>query len=138
MSSIDRGSAAGGDVGRRLLVLVVDDDEMVRDVTLQRLTGLGYGVLGASSGREALEVLSRGAVVDLLLTDIRMADGMQGPDLVKEARRLRPRLKVLFASGSLDDAMVQEGRATGNAEPLVKPFSKARLMERVRTALMTE
>ena len=81
-------------------ILVVDDDQLVRDMTLRRLTKLGYRAIAAASGAEALEALASGADIDLLLTDIRMPGGLHGPALAKEARRLRPQIKVLFVSGA--------------------------------------
>ena len=77
-------------------ILVVDDDQLVRDVTLRRLKGLGYRAIAAASGAEALEALASGADIDVLLTDIRMPGGLHGPALAREARRLQPQIEVLF------------------------------------------
>lgn len=117
-------------------ILVVDDDEFVRDAMLRRLISLGYRAIAAATGAEALEALSSGVDIDLLLTDIRMPGGMHGPALAKEARRLRPQIKVLFVSGAPDDDTLLQGRAGEGAwHLLLKPCTKAELAEKVREVL---
>ncbi len=71
-------SAAGA---RSEQVLLVDDNEDVRAVALRQLTSLGYRVIAASSGEEALEILKRGIEIDLLFTDVVMPNGMGGREL---------------------------------------------------------
>ncbi len=80
-------------------ILVVEDDPRVRRVSIRRLKELGYTVLEAESGPAALTVLREEKPIDVLFTDIVMAGGMTGIDLAQEARRLRPKLKILFTSG---------------------------------------
>jgi CheY-like chemotaxis protein len=116
-------------------ILVVDDDQLIRDVTLRRLTSLGYRAFAAATGAEALEALASGADVDLLLTDIRMPGGLHGPALAKEARRLRPQIKVLFVSGAPDDTLLQEDADEDSAQLLLKPCTKAELAEKIREVL---
>jgi CheY-like chemotaxis protein len=116
-------------------ILVVDDDQLIRDVTLRRLTSLGYRAIAAASGAEALEALASGADVDLLLTDIRMPGGLHGPALAKEARRLRPQIKVLFVTGAPDDALLQEAADADDEQLLLKPCTKAELAEKLREVL---
>jgi CheY-like chemotaxis protein len=77
-------------------ILIVDDDELVRASAATLIGSLGYRVLSAGSGPEALEVLRQDTPVDLMFTDVFMPGGMHGPQLVAAARRLRPDLKVLF------------------------------------------
>lgn len=108
-------------------ILVVDDDPLVRDVTLRRLTSLGYHAIAAASGSEALAALSDGAAIDLLITDVHMPGEMHGPDLAKAAQRMRPQIKVLFLSGAVDEG--------SDVNLLVKPCSKAELNEKVREVL---
>ena len=115
-------------------ILVVDDDQMIRDVTLRRLASLGYRAIAAASGAEALEALASGADVDLLLTDIRMPGELHGPALAKEARRLRPRIKVLFVTGAPDDTLPHED-ADEDGQLLLKPCTKAELAEKIREVL---
>jgi CheY-like chemotaxis protein len=116
-------------------ILVVDDDQFIREVTLRRLTSLGYRAIAAATGAEALEALASGADVDLLLTDIRMPGGLHGPALAKEARRLRPRIKVLFVSGAPDDTLLQEDADKDGGQLLLKPCTKAELAEKIREVL---
>ena len=117
-------------------ILVVDDDQLIRDVTQRRLTSLGYRAIAAASGAEALEALASGADVDLLLTDIRMPGDLHGPALAKEARRLRPQIKVLFVSGAPDDdTLLQNGAGEDAAHLLLKPCTKAELAEKIREVL---
>jgi CheY-like chemotaxis protein len=117
-------------------ILVVDDDQMIRDVTQRRLTSLGYRAIAAASGAEALEALASGAHIDLLLTDIRMPGGLHGPALAREARRLRPQIKVLFVSGAPDDDTLLQGAAGEDAwDLLLKPCTKAELAEKIREVL---
>jgi CheY-like chemotaxis protein len=116
-------------------ILVVDDDQLIRDVTLRRLSSLGYRAIAAASGAEALEALASGADVDLLLTDIRMPGGLHGPALAKEARRLRPQIKVLFVTGAPDDTLLQDGADEDGGQLLLKPCTKAELAEKIREVL---
>jgi CheY-like chemotaxis protein len=79
-------------------ILLVDDDELVRKSAATLMASLGYRVLSAGSGSEALEVLRQDGPIDLLFTDVFMPGGMHGPQLVAAARRLRPELRILFTS----------------------------------------
>lgn len=126
------GISSGG-CGAR--ILVVDDDDLVRDVTMRRLTSLGYRPLAAASGAAALDVLSDSAEIDLLLTDIVMPGDMHGVDLAREAQRLRPQIKILFASGYLDEGLLEGGPIDGGLHVLMKPCTKAELAEKVREIL---
>ena len=117
-------------------ILVVDDDQLVRDLTLRRLTRLGYRAIAAASGAEALEALASGADVDLLLTDIRMPGGLDGPALAQEVRRLRPQIKVLFVSGAPEDnTLLRDASGEHTCQLLLKPCSKAELAETIRDLL---
>jgi CheY-like chemotaxis protein len=116
-------------------ILVVDDDQLIRDVMLRRLTSLGYRAIAAATGAEALEALASGAHVDLLLTDICMPGGLHGPALAKEARRLRPQIKVLFVSGAPDDTLLQADADEDGGQLLLKPCTKAELAQKIREVL---
>jgi CheY-like chemotaxis protein len=117
-------------------ILVVDDDQLIRDVMQRRLTSLGHRAIAAASSAEALEALASGAHIDLLLTDIRMPGGLQGPALAREARRLLPQIKVLFVSGAPDDDTLLQGGAGKNSwHLLLKPFTKAELADKIREVL---
>jgi PAS domain S-box-containing protein len=124
--------------GGRERVLVVDDDAGVLDLAVHHLTALGYRVLPARSGEEALAVLGGPDAprVDLLFTDVVMPGGMNGLVLAERARALRPGLRVLLASGYSDD-LVARGTPTpgGGADVLAKPYRRIDLAERLRAAL---
>jgi PAS domain S-box-containing protein len=104
-------------------VLVVEDDQRVRRVSVRRLKELGYVVIEADSGSAALAVLDREEPIDLLFTDIVMAGGMTGVELAHEARRRRRELKILFTSGYAEPAVMKGGRLPTNAGWLGKPYS---------------
>jgi signal transduction histidine kinase/CheY-like chemotaxis protein len=89
-------SDAGDKVGA---VLVTEDDPDVLTIAAETLRLLGYEVHTASNAAEALAILKRGTPIDILFTDIVMPNGMNGIDLAREARRLRPGIRVLLASG---------------------------------------
>ena len=118
-------------------VLAVDDDRGVLDLAVHHLTALGYRVLSAGGGEEALGVLGRTqGRVNLLFTDIAMpGGGFNGLVLAERARALRPGLRVLFATGYSDDLVVRGTPTPGNAAVLAKPYRRADLAERVRAAL---
>lgn len=95
----DGATAPGLPRGNGQLVLVVEDDEGVRRVTVSRLMQLGYKVVEAANGPDALAVLERTPDIGLLFTDMVMPGGMSGADLAAATRTKFPRLPVLFTSG---------------------------------------
>lgn len=113
-------------------ILVVEDDEDVRNYSSESLRELGYTVLEARNARAALQMLERHAEVAVIFTDIGLPGGMNGRQLGEEARRLRPTLKVLFTSGYARNAIVHEGRLDPGVELLTKPFTQAALGEKLR------
>jgi PAS domain S-box-containing protein len=127
--------AASAPAPRTMAVLLVEDDPRVRKVTARRLRGLGYAPIEAGDARAALEVLGRRDEVDLLFTDIVMPGGMSGVDLAREARRLRPGLKILFTSGYADQAATERGMVTENARWLAKPYRTEDLAQALRELL---
>jgi PAS domain S-box-containing protein len=115
-------------------VLVVEDDARVRRVTVSRLTGLGYCVIEASNGLEALEHLTQHDDIALLFTDIVMPGGMAGDELAAEVRILRPEIKVLFTSGYAEPTIAgRELAQSGNW--LKKPYTARELGNRLRELL---
>ena len=112
-------------------VLLVEDDPDIRDFVARTLTGFGYRVREAATGREALALLAPGAPVDLLLSDMTMPGGISGYDLVLEARRQQPELRVLLMSGFTDMA----GQLPADCALLEKPFQKLDLARAVRLTL---
>ena len=118
------------------IVLLVEDNESLRQTTLRVLDGLGYRVVEAEDGPNALAILRSGEAIDLLFTDVVMPNGMSGFELAVEARRLRPDLKVLFASGFSEVAADARFHGNGNDAPLLtKPYRKDQVAWQVRSIL---
>jgi len=124
-----------GEAGSSELVLLVEDEELIRSLAEQILTDRGYRVVAASSATEALErVADGGEGIDLLLTDVVMP-GLSGLDLAQRLRRRQPGLRVLFMSGYADSPLLRAGLAAEGAGFLQKPFSAEVLERRVRDLL---
>lgn len=115
-------------------VLVVEDDHHVRAHVVGLLTRLGYSVLTATNGEQALRLLESGAEVDLLFVDIVMP-GMSGWDLAECARAVLPGVRVLFTSGYPLDSLEETGRAPVGVPIIMKPYRKLDLATRLREAL---
>jgi CheY-like chemotaxis protein len=115
-------------------ILIVDDDDTVRPFAVGLIQRLGYRALSARSGVEALEILRQDTDIDLLFTDLFMPGGMHGPQLATEARRLRPGLKVLFASGYLDYSVLKRGLDPGIGQ-ISKPYWPDELAAKLREVL---
>ena len=116
-------------------ILLVEDDDAVRDVTRRILTASGYRVLTAESPETALSLLARRSEpLHLLLTDVVMP-GMSGPQLAREVVALVPGIRVLFQSGYSDAAIAQDGAFDGGTALLAKPFSMVSLRQKVRSVL---
>jgi signal transduction histidine kinase/ActR/RegA family two-component response regulator len=116
-------------------ILLVEDEDQVRNLTRVMLKREGYRVLEAAGGEEALPLIrNRRERIDLLLTDIVMPR-MRGTELAKEARAVRPRLKVLYMSGYTDTSVVSRGAIEPEAPFIQKPFSALDLYEKVRQCL---
>jgi two-component system, cell cycle sensor histidine kinase and response regulator CckA len=113
-------------------VLLVEDEPMVRSVAERALTRHGYQVITADNGEDALEILSRGEPIDLLISDVVMP-GMDGPTMVREARKSRPELKILFMSGYAEEQL-RKSIDIENVNFLPKPFSVTELAEAARNA----
>ena len=110
------------------VVLVADDESVVRDMARRILEGGGYKVIEAVDGAEAVKTLESGAEVDLLMADLEMPN-LAGEEMVRQCRVTHPDLKVLYVSGVIDrllDArpLLWEGEAFLN-----KPFTPGGLLE---------
>ena len=116
-------------------ILVVDDEEALREVTRRILTRNGYTVVTASSGAEAIDIAASGVgPIDLLITDVIMP-AMQGPTVANEVRKLRPGIRVLFMSGHAQPVLEAEAVLGTEFLLLEKPFDQAMLLENVRKVL---
>jgi PAS domain S-box-containing protein len=116
-------------------ILLVEDDAGVRALLRQVLSPLGYTLLEAGNGQEALRLLADYPdPIHLLLTDVVMP-GISGKTLAEEASRTRPDLKMLFMSGYTDEAIVQHGVPDAEAAFLQKPFSLMALAAKIRSVL---
>jgi CheY-like chemotaxis protein len=116
-------------------ILVIEDDLLVRRVTVRALEGSGYRVIPAASGEEALGIARQpGVGLDMVVTDVVMP-GMSGREVVDELRRSRPAIPALFVSGYTQDAIAQRGVLDSGLEFLSKPFTPATLVGRVRAML---
>jgi signal transduction histidine kinase len=113
------------------VVLVVEDNPDVRSVTVAQLSSLGYSPIEADSAAAALAILESSQPVDLLFTDIIMPGGMSGIDLAAAAEKIRPGLKVLYASGFPGASMEDRFAAIRNAL-LIKPFRRTDLGRKIR------
>ncbi|MBU4610209.1 response regulator [Achromobacter sp. GG226] len=124
------GLAAGTQIaGPVRTVLLVDDDDAVREVTAILLEDLGCDVIQASTGQAALEILRSGRAVDVLMTDFAMPR-MNGAELARAARALDPTLPLIFVTGYAE----LRGLEIPDAQLLQKPFGESDLMERVQRA----
>ena len=127
-SSLARGS--GGET-----ILVVEDEKAVRELTVRILQQLGYLILTASSGNEALEISAgHDGHIDLLLTDVVMPN-MSGRQLADHLQQSRPQTKVLFLSGYTENTVVHHGVLDAGVDFLPKPFSRENLSKKLREVL---
>ncbi len=114
-------------------ILVAEDAEQLRRAIQNGLTSLGYEVLTAANGREALETLPE-HTVDLVLTDVVMPE-LGGEALLRHLRSTAPDLRVIAMTGHATDTDIQQLRAAGFAEAIHKPFSIEKLTEMIRNVL---
>jgi PAS domain S-box-containing protein len=118
--------------GKNEIVLVVEDDADVRAYSCETLSELGYDVLSAETGAAGLRLLDGNPGIRVLFTDVGLPGGMNGRQLAEEARKRRPDLKVLFTTGYARNAIVHDGRLDAGVDLITKPFSQARLAEKLR------
>jgi PAS domain S-box-containing protein len=118
-------------------LLVVEDDESVREFTEEALRSEGWTVLSAADPTDALAIAARESQrIDLLLTDV-VLPGMSGGDLALRLCAIRPGLRVLFVSGYADEDVMGRGGLAPGAQLLEKPFTPAQLRDRVYQILQS-
>jgi nitrogen-specific signal transduction histidine kinase len=115
-------------------VLVVEDEEVVREVAARLLQRQGYRVLVAANADEALQLFEQHASIDVLLTDVVMP-GASGPELTRELAERRPGLKAIYMSGYTDEAIAQHGVLNPGIALLRKPFTSETLGRKIREVL---
>ena len=116
-------------------VLLVEDEEMVREMATEILQECGYAVLQAKDGHEALRLVRQHkAEIHLMLTDVVMPR-MSGRELAEQLMPLRPNIKVLYMSGYTDDAIVHHGVLDEGTAFIGKPFTMEALARKVRETL---
>ncbi len=120
--------------GQGETILLVEDEDRVRSFTAEVLRDLGYNVITASGGPEALRMLENGFKASLLFTDVVMPD-MTGRQLVDAALKIAPDMKVLYATGYTRNAVVHNGIVDPGTNFLEKPFSVEKLALKIRTIL---
>lgn len=116
-------------------ILVVEDDQEVRAVTVNMLADLGYDTVEASNGREAIEVFGRTAEIDLLFTDVVLPGIMSGIEIAEQAAERYPGIKILLTSGYAETVLDRHGAMEKNIPLIHKPFRKATLAQTLREIL---
>lgn len=116
------------------VVLIVEDDDQVRELTVEMLLDLGYGVIEARDGVDALRTLDLHPEICLLFTDV-VLPGMNGRQLAEEASKKRPGLKVLFTTGYTRNAIVHSGMLDPGVNLLPKPASRDQMAAKIRSVL---
>lgn len=116
-------------------ILLVEDDELVRAYAAAQLASLGYKIVPASSGQEALDALREIADIDLLFTDVIMPGGLNGRQLAEKARKIRSNIPILLTSGHTENAKVHQHSLCGGIQFLNKPYRPGELAAKLRLML---
>ena len=125
---------AGSDRGRGETILIVEDDEGVRQYASEILRDLNYQVIEAKDAASALRLLEAGKPFDLMLTDV-VLPGKNGRELADEVARRRPEVKVVFMTGYSRNAIVHQGRLDPGTELISKPLIEATVARKIRQVL---
>jgi signal transduction histidine kinase/DNA-binding response OmpR family regulator len=116
-------------------ILVVEDDAAVRAAAVESLTELGYRVLKAENGEQALAILASGVAVDVLFTDVIMPGPVGARELARRALEMQPKILVLYTSGYTQNAIVHNGKLDEDALLLSKPYRREDLARKLRAML---
>ncbi len=122
--------------GKGEIILVVEDEVAVRDLACMALRKRGYQVLHAPNGPDAIEVWNKSpGVVDLLLTDMVMPNGMSGSELAKDLAARNPKLKIIYTSGYSPEILKQDSLLAQGINFLPKPYDLPALLKAIRLCL---
>ena len=113
------------------VVLVIDDDPIIRMLVAEILSDSGYAVIEAPDGPAGLKVLESNARIDLLITDVGLPGGMNGRQVADAARLGRPGLKVLFITGYAENAVIGQSRLDNGMFVMTKPFQMDSIAQRI-------
>jgi PAS domain S-box-containing protein len=122
-------------VGGNETILVVEDDDGVRDVTVSLLTELGYRVLKARDAQGGLAIVDSGVPIDVLFSDVVMPGPLKSRDLAVKAKARIPNLAVLFTSGYTENSIVHGGRLDPGVNLLSKPYTREALARKIRQVI---
>jgi signal transduction histidine kinase/CheY-like chemotaxis protein len=116
-------------------ILVVDDEIALMEMAQDILESVGYHVLTACNGADALEILSNSPEIDLLFSDVVMPNGMNGYELSEQATNKQSDLKVLLTSGITEDLVPHKSHSANKGKLLKKPYNLSQLVKQVRSTL---
>ncbi|TNM66428.1 hybrid sensor histidine kinase/response regulator [Aliirhizobium smilacinae] len=125
-------------VGGTETVLVVEDDEQVRNTVIETLTDLGYRVLSAKDAQAGLNVVDSGIPIDVIFTDVVMPGPMKSREMARRAKERLPNLAVLFTSGYTENSIVHGGILDVGVELLSKPYTREALARRIRHVIANQ
>jgi CheY-like chemotaxis protein len=117
------------------LILLVDDEPLIRMVAAEQLEELGYSVIEAADAQSALKILNSPSIINLLITDVGLPGGMNGRQLADAARVARPALEVLFITGYAENAVLNHGHLDQGMHVLTKPFQMDTFARRVKSLI---
>jgi len=116
-------------------ILVVEDDERVRETALMLLSDLGYRVLKAVDAASALAIVESGVAIDMIFTDVVMPGPIRSTELVRQARTRLPHVAILYTSGYTQNAVVHGGRLDADVALITKPYTREQLGLKVARVL---
>jgi PAS domain S-box-containing protein len=116
-------------------VMIVDDEPSVRMLVTDVLEELGYAAIEAPDGVAGLKLLESDMRIDLLITDVGLPGGVNGRQMADAARRVRPKLRVLFITGYAENASIGNGRLAPGMHMMVKPFGMEMLASRIKAII---
>lgn len=121
-------------IAKKTIILVVDDDPVILELVQDVLAPLGYQVIQAANGHQAILMGKKEAAVDILMTDI-MMPGMTGLDLVSSFMKIHPQVKILYMSGYMGPAVSPEKEGCCKVGFLPKPIIPRILKMKVKHLL---